>query len=166
MTSFNYSASDYSHSAYASFGNDFNNFGYSSNSNLGGGADGAESFSGVRTLLPLTNTAEHQLQSQLEGQFILSIHKFEYVNAIDTTYRDTLLIEMSGHNANLDNKSIGFGRFYSYINSDNVNPYEDERNIGSLYWVEDSIYINTQTIHGVFGGAIDTVHYIYSGIRL
>jgi len=167
MTYFSYDASDYSHNADASFNNNFNDFWYSSNSNpLGGSGYLTESFSGARVQLPLTNGTEHPLKSQLEGQFILNIRKIEYLNGMDTTYTDTLFVQMSGFSAVLDNSNFSFGKFYSYLNSDDVNSNDDVHTIHNLFWEEDSIYINSEEIYGIFGGTADTIHYTYSGVHL
>lgn len=165
-TFFSYSASDYSKGASLSYSNNFNSISYSSSQNLGGGASGADSFSGSKTQLPLTDATNHPLKSQLEGQYVLNVYKYDYLNAIDTTYIDTFSVAMDGFSPSLDNNVFYFGRYHSYINTNQMNPSDDYHLVKNLRWSVDSLFIDYKTIYGVFGGAADTVHYIYSGWRM
>lgn len=165
-TFFSYSASDYSKGATLSYSNNFNSIHYSSSENLGGGATGADSFSGSKTQLPLTDGADHPLKSQLEGQYVLNVYKYDYLNAIDTTYIDTLTVTMDGFSPSLDNNVFNFDRYHSYIHVDQMNPSDDWHLVKDLRWSADSLSIDHKMIYGVFGGTADTVHYIYSGWRM
>lgn len=165
-TFFSYSASDYSKSATLSYNNNFSSIDYSSSENLGGGASGADSFSGSNTQLPLTGGADHPLKSQLEGQYVLNVYKYDYLNAIDTTYIDTLTVSIDGYSPLLDDNVFNFDRYHSYIHVDQMNPSDDWHLVKDLRWSADSLSIDHKTIYGVFGGTADTVHYIYSGWRI
>ena len=165
-TFFSYSASNYSKGASLYYSNNFNSIAYSSSQNLGGGASGADSFSGSKTQLPLTDGTVHPLKSQLEGQYVLNVYKYDFLNVIDTTYIDTLTVSMDGFSPLLDNNVFYFDRYHSYIHMDQMNPEDDFHLVKDLRWSVDSLFIDHKTIYGVFGGTANTVHYIYSGWRM
>lgn len=165
-TDFSIFSPDYSHDVFLSFGAGFGSLYYNSTSMLGGGGSASENFSSIKTELPVTGDTEHPLKDQLEGTYILSVTKSDYLNNIDTSYQDTLTIQISGFSALLDNNELAFAPFHSYLHSDVLIYTYDEHRIKDLYWTEDSIYLNHKTMYGIFGGSADTVHYIYSGVKL
>ena len=118
-------------------------------------------FSGNKTALPVTDDTEHPLKSQLEGMFILQIQKREYLNGVDLSYIDTVLISMSGYNPVIDNEEYNVGVFYTYYKSNSMwNQGLEQRD---LYWVQDSIYLDYKTVPS---GTTDTIHHVYSGKKM
>ena len=109
----------------------------------------------------MTDDSEHPLRSQLEGMFILQIQKHEYVNGVDLSYIDTVLISMSGYNPVIDNEEYNVGVFYTYYKSNSMWNQGLERR--DLYWVQDSIYLDYKTVPS---GTTDTIHHIYSGKKM
>lgn len=166
QTSFSYYAPDYSKTAHLTFSNNYSDIGFSSSSNLGGGASGTDAFSGSVTQFPLTEGTVHPFMNDLIGEYVLNIHKHEYVNGIEEIYVDTIMVQMNNYNPQLDGHDFDFGRYISHCSMENVNQFSDEHLSQQLYWTTDSIYIEHTIIYGIFGGAIDTVHYTYSGHRL
>ena len=121
-------------------------------------------FNGTKTTLASTENNEHPLKSQLEGMFILQINKHEYLNSIDVSYLDTVLVTMSGFNPVIEGETYSVGSFYTYykVNSQ----WEGGPQITDMYWIEDSLYLDYKTISGVNSGPSDTIHHIFYGARL
>ncbi|MCH2231836.1 MAG: hypothetical protein MK105_15990 [Crocinitomicaceae bacterium] len=148
------------------FTNNFNNLSYTEHIIYGSEWGSHNTFSGLKMQLPLTGTDEHPLKAELEGDFVLNIYKREYLNNIDTNYYDTLNIMLSGFNVIIESKQFEFPPFHSYVHVNSMLESNDEHRIEDLYWSQDTIYINSKIISGIFGGTADTVQYNYSGVRL
>lgn len=123
-----------------------------------------ETFAGTKTLLPITGNQDHPLKIDLQGTYILNIDKYENLNTINESYIDTVTITMNGFNPIIDNKEFDIEPFHSFYKFDA--DYNSQMIIEKdLFWASDSIYLFYKTINNqVFPN--DTLHHIYSGIKL
>lgn len=154
-----------SHSAQFTFSPDFNYLSiYLDYPSQLSGPSSSLQFYGPKSPQPET-VDPHPLLPELEGNYLLDVTKIQQGSGIDTHFIDLLYVTNSNGYMHIDGDSFHIGLFHGQSEMESVNTMVDERYEKSIYWKNDSLFLDYMRIYPVWTSTPDTTHYIYHGVK-
>ncbi|MCH2043456.1 MAG: hypothetical protein MK212_04895 [Saprospiraceae bacterium] len=132
-------------------------------SQQGGNSANTKYYGGRCPFLP--STSPHAYNNDLEGNYTITVHQTNSATGLDTQYTENRLVSYSTYNAlMIGNTQVSPGVFHSHMRSiiNENNGSLHYRSQYSLYWSEDSIFYEIDT---VYYPQLDTIYYRYGGSK-